>query len=323
MDQQVLISVTLGCVATIAMVLVAFPGLFSESKAEQRQKTIQARPIRQSAHELRDPNARRKQVSDSLKDLENRTAAKSLTLETRIAQAGLEWTRQRYWIISGLLGLALGGAAMVINGSPLIAAASAASGAFGLPRWVLSYLRDKRFKQFRLAFPDALDMITRGVKAGLPLGDCLRMIAREAAEPVRSEFRHIIQAQGIGLGVGEATDRMAERIPIPETNFFTLVINIQQKSGGNLSEAMGNLSRVLRERKKMEGKIKAMSSEAKASAGIIGSLPIVVGGLVWVTSPQYISLLWTTDTGRMVMVGSACWMSLGIFIIKKMVSFDF
>lgn len=323
MDQRMMM-VALGCVALVAVVLVAFPGLFSESRAEQRQKTIGARQPRQKAGDApRDANARRKQVSDSLKDSENRALNGKITLEDRIAQAGLEWTRKKYLAICAGLGLVLGLVALAVNGSWLIAGAGAGIGVLGLPRWFLTWRRNKRFKAFRNVFPEALDMITRGVKAGLPLNDSLRLVAREAAEPVRTEFRNMVQAQGIGLSVGEAAEKMAERMPISEANFFAIVISIQSRSGGNLSEALSNLSRVLRDRKKMEGKIKAMSAEAKASAGIIGSLPFIVGTLVYLTSPQYMSLLFTTGTGHMVIAGALFWMSLGIFIIKKMVSFDF
>jgi tight adherence protein B len=323
MSQQLVI-IGLGCIAAVAAVLAAFPQMFAESRADQRQKTIQSRPARHvvTADAARDPNARRKQVSDSLKTLEERSAGKP-TLAMQLAQAGLGWTPKTYWIVSAGLGIGLGLLAFIVNGSPLVSAACLGIGALGMPRWILSHKRKKRFKAFRLAFPEALDMMTRGVKAGLPLNDCMRMIAREANEPVKTEFRNIVQLQGMGLSIGDATEKMAERIPTSESNFFAIVIGIQAKSGGNLSEALGNLSKVLRERKKMEGKIKAMSSEAKASAGIIGCLPVVVGTLVYLTSPSYISLLWTTDTGRMVLLGAGTWMSIGIFTIKKMVSFDF
>ena len=133
----------------------------------------------------------------------------------------------------------------------------------------------------------------RGIKAGLPLLDSLRIIAIEAPEPVKSEFRAIVETQAIGMPLGDACAKLYERMPLPEANFFGIVISIQQKAGGNLSEALGNLSRVLRDRKKMKAKIQAMSMEAKASAAIIGALPIVVMALVYLTSPDYISLLWT------------------------------
>ena len=172
-------------------------------------------------------------------------------------------------------------------------------------------------------FPDAVDVIVRGIKAGLPLLDGLKLIAAEAQEPVRSEFRSIIETQTIGIPIGEACLKLYERVPLPEANFFGIVVSIQQRAGGNLSEALGNLSRVLRDRKKMKAKIQAMSMEAKASAEIIGALPPAVMTLVYITSPQYISVLWTEPLGRMMLVGCAFWMSMGVLVMRKMINFDF
>ena len=175
--------------------------------------------------------------------------------------------------------------------------------AFGLPFWLLSYLKKRRENNFLHNFPDAVDVITRGIKAGLPLLDSLKMIAAEGQEPLKSEFRAIIETQTVGIPIGEACAKLYDRMPLPEANFFGIVIAIQQKAGGNLSEALGNLSKVLRDRKKMKAKIQAMSMEAKASAAIIGSLPPAVMCLVWITSPDYISLLWTHPTGKMMLAG--------------------
>ena len=172
-------------------------------------------------------------------------------------------------------------------------------------------------------FPDAVDVIVRGIKAGLPLLDSLKLIATETEEPLRSEFRGIIETQAIGIPIGQACLRLYERMPLPEANFFGIVISIQQRAGGNLSEALGNLSKVLRDRKKMKAKIQAMSMEAKASAGIIGALPPAVMTLVYITSPQYISLLWTEPLGRMMLAASAVWMFIGIMVMRKMINFDF
>src|SRR5204862_2901287 len=138
-----------------------------------------------------------------------------------------------------------------------------------------------------------------------------------------SEFRAILDTQTVGIPIGEACTKLYERMPVPEANFFGIVIAIQQKAGGSLSEALGNLSRVLRDRKKMKAKIQAMSMEAKASASIIGALPICVGTLVWLTSPDYIELLWTAELGRFMMAGCAMWMGIGVFVMKKMINFDF
>src|SRR5262245_52808473 len=193
----------------------------------------------------------------------------------------------------------------------------------GMPLWMLKFLKRRREAKFLLAFPDAVDIIVRGIKAGLPLLDSMRIITTDAPEPLKSEFRAIIETQTIGIPLGEACGKLYERIPVAETNFFGIVIAIQQKAGGNLSEALGNLSRVLRDRKKMKAKIQAMSTEAKASATIIAALPFAVMILVYITSPQYIELLWTHPMGRMMLVCSAAWMTIGILVMRKMINFDF
>jgi hypothetical protein len=193
---------------------------------------------------------------------------------------------------------------------------------FGLPRWALGYLKKRREKSFLKALPDAVDVIVRGIKAGLPLFESIKVVAVDAPEPLRSEFLAIIETQAIGMPLGDACARLFERMPVPEANFFGIVIAIQQKSGGNLSEALGNLSRVLRDRKKMKGKIQAMSTEAKASATIIGALPIAVMTIVYLTSPNYIQLLWTERLGQMMLAASMVWMSIGILVMRKMINFD-
>jgi tight adherence protein B len=215
------------------------------------------------------------------------------------------------------------GAAMLLDTGLLPAALLAFAAGFGLPRWALSYLKKRRETRFLDQFPDAIDVIVRGIKAGLPLGDSLRALATDAPEPILSEFRHILETQAVGVPLGDACAKLFERMPLPEANFFAIVISIQQKSGGNLSEALGNLSKVLRDRKRMKGKIKAMSTEAKASAAIIGALPIAVMAIVYITSPDYITLLWTERLGQLMLAGSAVWMLMGIMVMRKMINFDF
>jgi tight adherence protein B len=193
----------------------------------------------------------------------------------------------------------------------------------GLPLWLLKFLKKRREAKFLAVFPDAVDIIVRGVKAGLPLLESLRVIISDASEPVKSEFRTIVEIQAIGIPLGEACGKLYEHIPVAEANFFAIVVGIQQRAGGNLSEALGNLSRVLRDRKKMKAKIQAMSMEAKASAAIIASLPVAVMTLVYITSPQYIELLWTHPTGRIMLGCCAVWMSMGVFVMRKMINFDF
>ena len=205
---------------------------------------------------------------------------------------------------------------------PLVAAVAFFAGALGIPRWLLGFLKSRRIAKYLEELPNAMDVIVRGIKSGLPLNDCIRMIAAEAQEPVRSEFRAIIEQQALGISIADAVGKLYERVPVPESNFFAIVIAIQSKAGGNLSETLGNLSRVLRERKKMKAKVQAMSQEAKASAGIIACLPILVAILTYLSSPHYIELLWTTDVGKIALVICAGWMAIGTFIMRKMINFQ-
>ena len=301
-----------------------YPLLSGERKAESRRASIARSdaPARQAEKTQR---SRREQVEGSLKELDaRRKKEKSVPLTTRLAQAGLgTWTPQKFWIVSGISGAVGFVLAFLIGGSPLYAAVMAFGTGLGLPRWVLGFLKKRREKAFLKALPDAVDVIVRGIKAGLPLFESIKVVAADSPEPLKSEFNAIIETQTIGMPLGEACARLYERMPLPEANFFGIVVAIQQKSGGNLSEALGNLSKVLRDRKKMAEKIKAMSTEAKASAGIIGSLPPIVMLLVWISTPDYISLLWTHQIGQFMLVCCVGWMTIGILVMKKMINFDF
>jgi tight adherence protein B len=302
-----------------------YPFLSGEKNAERRMASVArservatARPTRGAQ------KSRREQVEGTLKDIEERRkTAKRPPLAARLRQAGLTWSKRRFMVTAGVLGAAAFLIVMVLGGGliPALGFAFAAGG--GLPFWMLSFLKKRRESKFLAHFPDAVDVIVRGIKAGLPLLDSLKMIATDAEEPVRSEFQSIVETQTIGMPIGDACLKLFESIPVAEANFFGIVIYIQQRAGGNLSEALGNLSRVLRDRKKMKAKIQAMSMEAKASASIIGALPIAVATLVWLTSPQYIELLWIDPFGRVMLACCAAWMAIGIFVMRKMINFDF
>jgi len=305
----------------IAWVFV-YPILSGERKAEKRVASVAraqplaARPTRTSQ------KSRREQVEGSLKELEQRQKkAKRVPLAIRISQAGLRWSKQRFFATAAGLGFVAFLAAMILGAGLLPALAFGFAAGAGLPFWLLKFLKKRRENRFLEVLPDSVDVIVRGIKAGLPLLDSLRMIASEAPEPVKSEFRTIIETQTVGIPLGEACMKLYERMPVAEANFFGIVIFIQQRSGGNLSEALGNLSRVLRDRKKMKAKIKAMSMEAKASASIIGALPIIVMALVYFTSPSYIELLWTEQLGRMMLAACGTWMCIGIMVMRKMINF--
>jgi tight adherence protein B len=314
-----LAATTIGGVAWVFI----YPYLSGEKKAESRRASV-AKPEPAARQADKTQRSRREQVETSLKDLETRRQKeKSIPLSVRLTQAGLHWTTQKFWIFSGVLGVAVFAAATILGGGLLGAAGLSFGAGFGLPRWGLSFLKKRREQAFLKALPDAVDVIVRGIKAGLPLFESIKVVAADAPEPLKGEFLAIIETQAIGMPLGDACARLFERMPVPEANFFGIVIAIQQKSGGNLSEALGNLSKVLRDRKKMSEKIQAMSMEAKASAGIIGALPPIVMILVYLTTPEYISLLWTHPTGQLMLVGCVIWMSMGIFVMKKMINFDF
>eukprot|EP01037_Dinobryon_pediforme_P006163 gene6164-6230_t len=324
MDNDVLLSTGLFIFAACAVGYVfIYPILSGEHRIDKRRQAFQGSANARQVAQRADIVNRRKQVEGSLKDLANKQSKKkSVTLLVLIGQAGLNWPRKTYFIFSAVMAVFVMGLIFFITENILFALPGLIIGGLGFPRWMLSFLAKRRIKKFVEEFPNALDVITRGIKAGLPLGDCLRIIAAEAAEPVKSEFRRVVESQALGLTVPEAIERMAERVPVTETNFFSIVISIQSKAGGNLSEAIGNLSRVLRDRKKMKGKVQAMAMEAKASGAIIAGMPFIVATLVYLTSPQYMSLLWTTNMGRLALCGAAFWMSIGIFSMKKMINFD-
>lgn len=325
MDVQTLAVFGLAAFAAGGLLWVfVYPILSGERKTEKRMASVsRTEPVAVRTARTTQ-KSRRDTVESTLKDIEERhKKQKNMPLNVRIQQAGLSWSKRQFYIISGVIGAALF-MIVIVSGTGLIPAfALGFAGAFGLPRWLLSFLKKRRETKFLDAFPDAVDVIVRGIKAGLPLLDSIKVIVTDSPEPVRSEFRAIIETQAIGMPLGEACAKLYDSMPLPEANFFGIVISIQQRAGGNLSEALGNLSKVLRDRKKMKAKIQAMSMEAKASAGIIGALPIAVMMLVWITSPQYISLLWTEPLGRLMLAASALWMFMGTMVMKKMINFDF
>ena len=300
-----------------------YPMLSGQKKAENRRASI-AKPEPAARQTEKTQRTRREQVEGSLKEVEaRRQKDKKVPLGVRLGQAGLDWSTQKFFVVSAVVAAVFFAGALFVGGGLLGATGLAFAGGFGLPRWALNFLKKRREKAFLKSLPDAVDVIVRGIKAGLPLFESIKVVAADSPEPLRGEFLAIIETQAIGMPLGEACARLYERMPVPEANFFGIVIAIQQKSGGNLSEALGNLSKVLRDRKKMAEKIQAMSMEAKASAGIIGSLPPIVMLLVYLSTPDYISLLWTHPTGQLMLCGCVIWMAIGIFVMKRMINFDF
>jgi tight adherence protein B len=313
-------------VAGLAWVFL-YPYLSGDAAADRRLNRVSAgQAIKRGARaDVKDFELRKRSIEQSVKELEKRQGdiEKNPPLDVRLEQAGLSWSRTAYYIFSGFCGAISFVATFVFMGSFFSAFISAAVTGVSFPRWYVSYIRKKRFAKFINEFPNALDVITRGVKAGLPVIDCIRICSQESAEPVRSEFKHIIEAQALNIPLGSAVEMLYQRVPLPETNFFAIVITVQQKSGGNLSEILGNLSKVLRDRKKMRGKIRAMSQESIASAMIIGSLPLGVMLLLYFMNPDYIAMLWQKTLGQLMLAGAFIWMGIGTLVMRKMISFDF
>lgn len=321
---------TVALLSTIAVGGIAYallyPLISGGDRAEKRMKEITAEEIKERrSRKSQDAGAsRRQQIEETLKKAEERQRSrKNPPISARLLQAGVTWTKRQFIIGSVLVG-AIAAAAGLLFGMPwYVVLGLAFAGGVGVPRWLIGHLKKKREAKFIEELPTAIDVIVRGVKAGLPLGDCVRVIATETQDPVKSEFRMISEATAIGMPLAEACSKLYDRIPLAESNFFAIVINIQQKAGGSLAEALANLSHVLRDRRKMRAKINAMSMEAKASAAIIAALPIAVMLLVYLTSPGYIELLWTDPMGRMMLAASAAWMLIGTLVMRRMINFDF
>ncbi|MFZ4166363.1 type II secretion system F family protein [Brevundimonas sp. NPDC058933] len=296
------------------------------SQAVKRAKSIsagRAETATKRAAVVNTPEARRKQIMLQLQEVDRRDRKARMTMSAKLKQADLSISLRTFIIISVVLGVVGAVMAFLLGLNPLLSLGIGLVMGLGAPRWVVNMKGKKRMKKFSLAFPDSVDILVRGIKTGLPVHDCFKIIARESPQPLAGEFQQLVEGLGVGLTLSEALDKMFERMPVPELKFFAIVIAIQQKSGGNLAEALGNLTTVLRARRMMGEKIKAMSSEAIASAGIIGSLPPVVMMLVMVASPAYMMLLFTDMRGQVMLLGAALWMSCGVFMMKRMISFKF
>jgi len=308
--------------------LLVNPYFSGERRTDKRiQGVTESRTTRIAVKAQADAaQSRRRQVADTLKELEDRQKAREkITMRLRLQRAGLDISPRSFWVASLACGLIV--AASIWASAPnlpvIVPLLGLFVGALGLPRWILARLTKRRQFKFTDEFANAIDVIVRGVKSGLPLPECLGIIARESPQPVSGEFTELVEQQRVGVPLSEAFERMMLRMPMPEVRFFAIVIAIQQQAGGNLSEALGNLSGVLRDRKRLQAKVRALSAEAKASAAVLGALPFVVMILVYITTPAYISLLWTTNFGQFLLACGGCWMTVGVLVMKKMINFKY
>lgn len=314
----------IGLVGFLSLVWIEFSG---NRTAQRRRAAVLGRGSAATVDARGKDRNRRKDIETTLKEIEEKQQALAkrqnrLTLTMRLRQSGVGWNRTTYFLICLFAGVTIfvgltgpAGLAMPLAG------AFAFSGGLALPHFYVGAMRSRRLAAILAELPDALDVIVRGVRSGLPLHDCLRIIGREGAKKIRPEFALLVNDMAVGLTIGEACQRLYERNPVLEMRLLAIILNIQGKAGGNLSEAIGNLSRVLRERRRMKGKIKAISTEATSSAAIIGCLPIAVGGLLYLMAPDYVSLLITTQIGNLALAAGAVWMSIGIFVMRGMINF--
>ncbi|MEO0983074.1 MAG: type II secretion system F family protein [Pseudomonadota bacterium] len=331
--------VMISILAFVAIVGIgfAFAGGQNEAAVKRVKQMQAAKPGTRRRKDETDK--RRKQTQQMLEKLreENTQRRKSIVpqdIKSKIAQAGLSIPVSSFWIFSFALGIGLALLAFVsgaegfvvfgfeLKSRPVVIIAAGLAGIFGFPRWGLNMLAASRNKKMTNQFADAIDIIVRGVKSGLPLTECLNIIARESPQPLGGEFERLTDSIQMGTTLEAALTRFYSRVPLPEVNFFVIVLVIQSKSGGNLSEALGNLSAVIRQRRMMREKIKALSSEAKASAMIIGALPFAVATMVYLTTPDYIMQLFITEIGHGILALGACLMGMGIFVMRNMINFD-
>jgi tight adherence protein B len=332
MDSNDLLLLGLLLLAAISIGAVVYllvnPYLSGERRADKRiQGVTESKANRIAVRAQADViQNRRKQVTETLKELEEREKAREkVSMRLRLQRAGLDVSPRSFWIASLGGGVLLGAVVWLTapNLPILVPILCVFVGTLGLPRWFLARLTRRRQQKFIDEFANAIDVIVRGVKSGLPLPECLGIIARESPQPVSGEFTELVEQQRVGVPLGEAFERMMTRMPLAEVRFFAIVIAIQQTAGGNLSEVLGNLSGVLRDRKRLQAKVRALSAEAKASAAVLGALPFVVMILVYITTPDYIMLLWTTRIGKLLLACAAVWMCSGILVMKKMINFKY
>ena len=243
-------------------------------------------------------------------------------LAHRLAMTGKDWSVGRYGMVSAGLIVVVAGLLM-LKGAPFLFALlfGVAVGA-GVPHWLVGYFIRRRVTRFTAKFPDAIELLVRGLRSGLPVSETIGVVGNEVEGPVGEEFRMVADKMKIGMSMDAALQDTADRLGTPEFQFFVITIAIQRETGGNLAETLANLATVLRQRGQMKLKIKAMSSESKASAYIVGSLPFIVFAMIWVINAGYMQGFFSEPRLMIAGIAGLLWMGIGVFIMAKMVSFE-
>ena len=328
-----LVMMGIAALAAVFVLLVGF-GIYAVATAPQarlrrRISSVVGEPLPLLAipgtgrKDVQGAAKRKKQIQQRLKDAEEqRQKRRGSRLREQLVYAGLKISPAQFVMYAFLCGTVMTALSAIFHLPPIVLPAVAAVGYLGLPKLVLNFKIKRRLKKFIAAFPDAIDIIVRGVRSGLTVGECLNIVGTESPDPVGPEIRMVNEAIKLGQPMADALQRMGDRMPSPEFRYFTIVLGTQQTTGGNLAETLAKLSDVLRQRKKMRDKVQAMSSEAKASAAIIGSLPICVMGALSVLAYDYVALLFTTKAGNFMLAISLVIMGTGVLVMRKMINFD-
>lgn len=269
-----------------------------------------------------DRNKRRADIAKKLQEEnEEEDENKKATTAMLLAQAGLKISNGKFWAYSGVSAFIALVICTLMKANPIVIILISITGFFGVPRFVIKKMAAKRQKNFLQEFPDALEATVRLLKAGMPVSEAILMISKEYDGPVGEEMSLVYEKQKIGIPLHEAAFEATRRMPLPEMQMFATGLAIQAQTGASLSEVLMNLSGVIRSRFRLKRKVKALSSEAIASASIIGALPNVVAGGLYFVNPEYLMILFTTGTGKAMLIGSVIWMLIGIMIMKAMINF--
>jgi tight adherence protein B len=324
------IAVAAGAGAFVATAAVAFASSGgAQSRLRQRARTLAQR--QKSGGSARVPG---KPAATSLKKAETRSVPflenlagrflpRQSALRNRLARTGYNLTIGTYLMICGGLVMFVFAAAALGFGlkAPPAALVALAAG-LGLPHVGVGFAAGRYRSRFLAILPEAVDLMVRGLKSGLPVTESIGSVAREMQQPLAAEFRRVTDGVRFGRGLEEVLWEAARRLDIPEFNFFVISLSIQRETGGNLAETLANLSDILRRRRQMRQKIKAMSSEAKASAYILGSLPFAMFGIVYCVNPGYASMLFTDPRGLMMLGAGLVSLGIAVVVIVKMIRFE-
>jgi tight adherence protein B len=299
--------------------------LTGRSPAKEGQRRLQAVRYRHSESTNSKVESQLKKAIAARKPKMHKLAgsgSRSEALAMRLVRTGRGWTVTQYLYVSLGIAIALAAVIYLKSGAPWLSLGVGVLVGAGLPHMMVNYFIKKRLNNFNSKFPDAIELLVRGLRSGLPVTETLGVVAQEIPGPVGFEFKSVVERIRIGRTMEEALQETADRLGTAEFQFFVITLAIQRETGGNLAETLSNLADVLRKRAQMKLKIKAMSSESKASAYIVGSLPFIVFGLIYWINPNYIKGFFSEDRLIVAGLGGLVWMSIGGFIMAKMVSFE-